>query len=201
MTVARIVIKGGASLGAFKMPNNKKRATWGKAALRTHSKLVGDLNEPLESQFVDLLANLRHAAQRDGVNFDDALRTSEGHFNAEVHEEPAGSEEVYRGLRSSWYATGIQDYQNVGNPADLADDAGLTPSDTWDTIKQKIKKMLLDSANLETQVTDNLSPEESKALTLKQKRALLNDWADAWTDAAVSDLKKMKSEEEKNVNY
>jgi hypothetical protein len=85
--MARIIIKGGAKLGAFKMPNNKKRAMWGKAALHFHSKLVGDLGEPLHTQFVDILGDLLHAARASSsVDFESALDTAKMHYDAELRE-------------------------------------------------------------------------------------------------------------------
>lgn len=57
----------------------------GKAALRAGSQDFG-MND-LQTDLVDTLANLMHAAEDEGLDFDQALSSAEGHFNDEQEGE------------------------------------------------------------------------------------------------------------------
>lgn len=66
--------------------NNERRAHYGRVAV-----LVGDSDGNYDTDkrtaYVDALANIRHAARADGIDFFDALSLASLHFGAEIEEE------------------------------------------------------------------------------------------------------------------
>lgn len=94
---------------------------------------------------------------------------------------------LYFELSPLWYKTGVQDYYNVGNAEDIASDAGVDDDDDRDEVRRKIKEVIMESADLDAQVIAPLLPAEREALTLGEKRSLLNDWARGWADSATQD--------------
>jgi hypothetical protein len=78
-------------------PNNATRAHDAEVALTAHLHTQyrkgfepdlenGDTDDRRDA-LVDLLANLRHWARKTGVDYADADRIADGHFEAEVAEE------------------------------------------------------------------------------------------------------------------
>jgi uncharacterized protein YqiB (DUF1249 family) len=65
------------------MPTNKERADRITAALASYP---GDRERARENKarMVDFLADLRHYCHQNYIDFEDCLRTAEGHFNEEV---------------------------------------------------------------------------------------------------------------------
>ncbi len=83
-------------------PNNATRARDAEVALTAHvhtqyrkgfePDLENGDTEDRRDALVDLLANLRHWARKTGVDYADADRIADGHFEAEVSEEADADE-------------------------------------------------------------------------------------------------------------
>lgn len=65
---------------------NEKRAKLVGKFLRRFAELVGDTNNN-DITLVDFLADLRHWARINSVDYSDADRQAIGHFEAEINEE------------------------------------------------------------------------------------------------------------------
>ena len=63
---------------------NDKRSTWADEALATFMKTTGT---DMEDALSDLLADLRHWADRHGQNYDREAIRAECHYEAETNEE------------------------------------------------------------------------------------------------------------------
>lgn len=73
-------------------PTNEDRAEWAMEALRTFAKRTGqdesgDLKHEQESVLSDLLCDLMHLSDRDGLNFYLALQNGQGNYREEKAEE------------------------------------------------------------------------------------------------------------------
>lgn len=74
---------------------NQQRATCAEAAVKAYvaakeqntTDLFDFSSEPPQDRLADLLADLRHWAQQNDLDFDEANRVGEMHFEAEVDEE------------------------------------------------------------------------------------------------------------------
>lgn len=64
------------------MNDNKGRADLGEKAIAEYMD-----EEGIHAALVDLLANLMHLANREGLDFDAAVDTAYVHFGAEIKEE------------------------------------------------------------------------------------------------------------------
>lgn len=64
------------------IPTNATRTQWGANAIATNPDDNGD-----ETNLADVLANLMHYADREGLNFDECLRMAYLHHADEVNEE------------------------------------------------------------------------------------------------------------------
>lgn len=62
--------------------NNQDRANRAYRTLLVYQQITSTADE--ESAVIDLLTDLRHLAADYAVEFDDAVRISAGHFEAEV---------------------------------------------------------------------------------------------------------------------
>ena len=65
---------------------NADRAERGEAALLT-TDYDGQGEDDRQTYMGDVIANLMHLANREGLDFDDALAAGRGHYEAEVAEE------------------------------------------------------------------------------------------------------------------
>ena len=65
------------------MSANAWRGALAYAAVNTHALASHGGGEPLETQLIDLLTNLRHLADANGIDIDLAWRTSADHHDAE----------------------------------------------------------------------------------------------------------------------
>jgi len=69
------------------VPTNEDRAERGRAILEEYGKLAGEPDEDTPTLLADLLADLRHLAREEGVDFGKSSDMSKIHFNEEVEEE------------------------------------------------------------------------------------------------------------------
>lgn len=65
----------------------RDRIEHGDKALETHAVCAGNADEGRRTQLVDLLTDLMHLADSEGVDFNDALQTAWAHHEEEVEEE------------------------------------------------------------------------------------------------------------------
>lgn len=68
-------------------PLNSDRSSWAAGALATHAEITGNGGEDEATQLSDLLANLRHWAVANGVDFEDTCEGSRNVFDEETEEE------------------------------------------------------------------------------------------------------------------
>jgi hypothetical protein len=70
------------------MPTNEERADWGRNACAAFAKCVRmDMADELPTIIGDLIANLLHLADQEGLCAESLLRTATMHFEAETGEE------------------------------------------------------------------------------------------------------------------
>lgn len=74
------------------MPSNADRADWAYSALeafakRTRQDTSGDLKHAQYTVVTDLLADLMHLCDRDGIDFETCLIGGRGHYEEELQEE------------------------------------------------------------------------------------------------------------------
>ena len=70
------------------MPTNEQRADYGREACETFCESAGmDMENDMPSVVVDLIANLLHLADQEGMCAESVLRTATMHFEAETGEE------------------------------------------------------------------------------------------------------------------
>jgi hypothetical protein len=75
------------------MPTNEERADWGRAACDTFAESVRmDMANDLPTIIGDLIANLLHLADQEGLCAESVLRTATMHFEAETGEEKEWSQ-------------------------------------------------------------------------------------------------------------
>lgn len=74
-------------------PTNDDRAEYAHAALEAFQERTRTNDEDGDTILRDLLTDLRHWADREGVDFDRELSASLDHFNEEKAEEEEGEEE------------------------------------------------------------------------------------------------------------
>lgn len=74
-------------------PTNKDRAGWAKEAVDHFSKVVGAQDEDLETKMTDLLADMMHLADQNGLDFEKLTEHAENHFDEEFEEEEGGEDE------------------------------------------------------------------------------------------------------------
>lgn len=65
-------------------PDNARRAKWGEDAVKTNPDDNG-----AETNTADVLANIMHYCDREGIDFYAALHQAEFHYDAEKNEEGA----------------------------------------------------------------------------------------------------------------
>lgn len=70
-------------------PTNDERADWARAAVEYFYSLVSAQpeDEPLEQKMYDLVADMRHLADAEGLDWGKILDTADMHYEAEVEEE------------------------------------------------------------------------------------------------------------------
>lgn len=72
------------------MPTNAERAAWAWDACDTFADATGlSVDDELPSVIGDLIANLLHLAEQEGLCAESILGTSRMHFEAELEEEMA----------------------------------------------------------------------------------------------------------------
>jgi len=64
---------------------NEQRAEEARHTLR-HFKSLGDHEDDVETLAIDLVADILHLLEQEGVDHARVLRTAEGHFHAEREE-------------------------------------------------------------------------------------------------------------------
>jgi hypothetical protein len=75
------------------MPTNEERADWGREACETFAESVRmDMANDLPTIIGDLIANLLHLADQEGLCAESVLRTATMHFEAETGEEKEWSQ-------------------------------------------------------------------------------------------------------------
>lgn len=71
--------------------DNEKRAAWGLEAVETYAARTGlDISpsaDGVETAISDLLADLHHVADREGLDFADMVERARNHYEAETAEE------------------------------------------------------------------------------------------------------------------
>jgi len=67
-------------------PANKERAGWAMAAVASFIVATGMQDEDLDTILTDLLADLMHACDNSGLDFDDLVRIARYHHEAEQSE-------------------------------------------------------------------------------------------------------------------
>ena len=73
------------------MPTNLERAGWAGAALRHFQSSTGTDDDTV---LPDLLCDLQHWANREAINFEDALDTARMHHQAECAEQEANDQQA-----------------------------------------------------------------------------------------------------------
>lgn len=68
-------------------PTNRDRAAWAQAALDAFKAQTGMQDESNDIVLSDLLDDLMHLAQMEGINFTACVERAVGHFVAEVLDE------------------------------------------------------------------------------------------------------------------
>jgi hypothetical protein len=63
-------------------PTNKDRAGWGRETFEAYP-LAHQYEDDLQTQLVDLLADLMHFAKEEELDFEEAMRRAEGHYSFE----------------------------------------------------------------------------------------------------------------------
>jgi hypothetical protein len=72
------------------MPTNEDRAAWAWEACETFADATGlSVDDELPTVIGDLIANLMHLADREGLCAESMLGTARMHFEAELEEEMA----------------------------------------------------------------------------------------------------------------
>jgi hypothetical protein len=66
-----------------------------RAALTAHVQSVGNEGEPWETMLTDLLADLRHLARTEGIDYGDVDGRAAAHVYAETHEYDSLPEASY----------------------------------------------------------------------------------------------------------
>jgi hypothetical protein len=61
----------------------EEKADAGRVAVEEHARATGNESDDYAAQVGDLLANLMHFCEREGVDFDGALSTARMHFEHE----------------------------------------------------------------------------------------------------------------------
>lgn len=61
----------------------ESREDAGRVAVEEHARATGNENDDYAAQLGDLLANLLHFCEREGVDFDEALSTARMNFEHE----------------------------------------------------------------------------------------------------------------------
>ena len=70
------------------MPTNEERADWGRGACDTFAESVGmDMADDLPTIIGDLIANLLHLADQEGMCVESLLARAKMHYDAEITEE------------------------------------------------------------------------------------------------------------------
>ena len=64
--------------------NNNDRAEWAQTGLDAFAVEIGGRGEPLAQNMGDLLADLMHLCDREGIDFKDVLRVAETHYTEET---------------------------------------------------------------------------------------------------------------------
>jgi hypothetical protein len=65
---------------------NQRRIASAQAAMSAHQRVAGCAQPDPQETLIDLLTDLRHWAAASGINFQDAVRISDDHFEAETSE-------------------------------------------------------------------------------------------------------------------
>jgi len=74
----------------WRLPTNAERAAWAERAVRYFARASGQGREPLETSVVDLLADLMHLAEREGLDLHRLAERAHLHFSAELEEAARG---------------------------------------------------------------------------------------------------------------
>lgn len=79
--------------------DNEKRAAWGLEAVETYAARTGlDISpsaDGVETAISDLLADLQHVADREGLDFADMVERARNHYEAETAEGEATERETF----------------------------------------------------------------------------------------------------------
>jgi hypothetical protein len=68
-------------------PTNAERSEWARTAVNAFAVETRTKDEPLDEQVSDLLADLMHLCDAEGLDFNELSERGQGNHEAEVQEE------------------------------------------------------------------------------------------------------------------
>lgn len=80
--------KGGHWHPSLQQPTNNQRAAWARSALNHFTDEVGDAGD-MQDNIGDLICDLRHLCDAEGVDFQQALVNGLSNYRAEIRGEEA----------------------------------------------------------------------------------------------------------------
>lgn len=66
---------------------NEQRAEWAYRAVQKHSQTTGSEEEEMDTQMSDLLCNMMHMADEQGLDFSEVMEQASRHYDTEVNSE------------------------------------------------------------------------------------------------------------------